>query len=264
MGISIIEEESNNESNDSNELDPNCINLFTEHYEPIHCCAFYPSTKKTNAASNMNTTLNDCYTLLTAGQDETICIWNIENYSNSTKIKISTNINNNNIDLKTNDIEYEEDIPNNNTFLRVKSHTDTITSVKWNIKRRYFASASMDHSIHIHEYCNQSSNSFTVKEIAQLKTDGEIEFCEWHPRKSNIIMCGSHDKNIWIWKKNKESKQFVEHQILSGHSDIIHCGGFTVANKGKYCYSGDGDGCILIFENILQPFKAKQKVCFLI
>ena len=127
----------------------------------------------------------------------------------------------------------------------------------------------MDGSIRVYR-CNKG-----MALASSLEMDEEPTFMAWHPgnhpagngqdkKWRNVLMAGSKDKNVWMFGYNRESKQFENTQILSGHSGDIECGGFTRFNGGQYVYSGDQDGVIVVWDNVVvdTPFGGKQKYAF--
>ncbi len=104
----------------------------------------------------------------------------------------------------------------------------------------------MDSTIKIY---NSKNNEYKLMSSFNIEWNGSN-----NKNKRNILMCGSFDKNVWIYKYNKEIKTFENTQVLSGHSSKIECGGWC-----KY----DNN---IIWDNIINdvPFSGKQKYIWII
>ena len=245
--LNTSEEEPNVVDDEIHEIEDDSINQFIEHTEPVICLALNPKKD---------------YEVISGGQDENCYIWDIINYDSTMTMK-NENVQNNDEEKKSNDI-YTDTNKLQRGYFKISDHSDTIIDCSWNSSGKYLATASMDSYIKIFN-CNKN-----MKLISSLDIGQEISFIEWHPnidndkKYKNILMAGSYDKNVWIYKYDKQYKEFRELQVLSGHSGEIECGGFTKMNNGKYGYSGDKDGMIIIWENIIDcdAYSGKKKYSF--
>ena len=134
---------------------------------------------------------------------------------------------------------------------KLANHKDTVLQVAFNHNYKYIATAGMDGIINIYKLskieeqyiANDKKPLENVTPYRQLTgPDDDIVWFQWHP-KSNIIVAGSSDQNIWLW--DATSKLGEVFSVLSGHSGRINTGGWSA--DGKELYSADEEGIIIIW-----------------
>eukprot|EP01083_Nonionella_stella_P167971 565869_1 len=222
----FISLQNDDEEEEAIAIEDDSMNQFVEAKDAIICMAFNPVKE---------------YQICCGGQDDRCYVWNAVDYDSSADEKKA-----------------------NNSYFAMTDHTDTVIDCAWNSTGKFLASASMDGTIQVYN-CNKN-----MKLVCSLDIGDEIAFIEWHPniqnekkKWRNVLMAGALDKNVWIYEYNKASKQFESTQILSGHSGRMVCGGFTKYNNGKLCYSGDDDGVIMIWQNIVNnAFEGEKAYSF--
>ena len=247
LGMDFDENENGDneaEEEEEDQFEDHSMNQFVEHSDAVHCIAFHPEPA-TKAMSG--------------GQDDTVFIWDILKYDASAIGVDPANSQNEANNAGGSELQNQSE----DGFLKIKDHSDTVIDCGWNKSGKFAATASMDGTVKVY----RSNKGMAL--VSNLEMEGEVTFMRWHPGNEeqkqwrNVLMAGSKDKNVWMYEYNKNEKQFENIQILTGHSGEVECGGFTRFNGGKYVFSGDQDGMIVIWDNVMDsPFGGRKKYAF--
>lgn len=153
--------------------------------------------------------------LLTAGQDDTVCVWDLSKPLPAP--------------------EAGQPVVVSEPELILEGHKDSVVDCSFNNTEELIQSCGMDGEIHVWE----------AKSGKLLRTltgpGGDMEWSLFHPR-GNVVLAGSGDTTTWMW--NGEDASCM--QVLSGqHNAEITCGGFC--DNGRKIVSAGADGLVVIW-----------------
>ncbi|KAL7068104.1 hypothetical protein ACR3K2_15360 [Cryptosporidium serpentis] len=121
----------------------------------------------------------------------------------------------------------------------LSGHQDSVSDISFSCDGSYFATAGCDGTVRV--YTSNTETQLTELVCVLEGPTNELEFISWHP-KGPAIFGGSYDSTGWLWTVPNGNVV----SVLSGHSESITCGDFSV--DGRTVYTGSLDGSIITWD----------------
>ena len=135
---------------------------------------------------------------------------------------------------------------NSGDVFELRGHTDTVTSVQFNVDGSLLATGGMDGCVKIWD-----AQSGTCKHTLDGPAEA-IDWVQWHP-KGNVLLAGSSDFSAWMW--SGQTGDFM--MTFTGHHDRVTCGSFTPDGKTVITCGGENDCSMRVWD----PRSGQAVVC---